>query len=134
MAKVGRPSTYKKSYCEEVIEMGKQGKTLAQFAAHFNVAKQTVQQWCEDHPEFSVAYTTARAHCENWWTDLWMRKASGDQVQGSDQLIKFMMSAGFGYREKSDTTSTTTVNLTTSAADIIKQASNVTATDSADQG
>lgn len=64
---VGRPSKYKPEFCETVIELGKKGKSLAQMAAHFDVARSTIDQWAEDHPQFSEALTRAKTHCQAWW-------------------------------------------------------------------
>jgi hypothetical protein len=63
----GRPSTYDPSYCEQVVELGKAGKSKAQMAAHFDVARSTIDTWAAAHPEFSEALTRADAHCQAWW-------------------------------------------------------------------
>jgi hypothetical protein len=36
-------------------------------AAHFDVAKQTIDQWAKDYPDFSDALTRARTHSQSWW-------------------------------------------------------------------
>lgn len=66
---VGRPSKYKPEYCDEAENLGRQGKSLYQMAAHFGVARQTIDQWKEDHPEFSDALTRAKTFCQAWWED-----------------------------------------------------------------
>lgn len=63
----GRPSLYRVEYCDTVIELGKQGYSKARMAAHFDVAKQTIDQWAKDHAEFSDALTRARTHSQSWW-------------------------------------------------------------------
>lgn len=63
----GRPTLYKPEYCETVIELGKQGDSLVQMAAHFDIARSTIDQWAVDYPEFSEALNKAKAHCQNWW-------------------------------------------------------------------
>lgn len=60
----GRPTSYKPEYCEEVIELGKQGKSLAQMCAHFDIARSTIDQWAEDNAEFSEALSRARVHMQ----------------------------------------------------------------------
>ncbi len=54
-------------YCDEVIQMGKDGKSLIQMASHFDIARSTIDQWAEDYPEFSEALTRAKVHCQAWW-------------------------------------------------------------------
>lgn len=63
----GRPSDYDPSYCEEVIELGKQGKSLVQMAAHFDVSRQTIDNWAAAHPAFLEALNRSKAHAQDWW-------------------------------------------------------------------
>lgn len=63
----GRPSDYDPAFCEQVIELGKEGKSKAQMAAHFDVARSTIDKWAEAHEEFSEALNRAMAHCQAWW-------------------------------------------------------------------
>ena len=67
--KIGRPPKYDPSFCDEVIELGRQGKSQAQMAAHFGVAKATITQWAQQHAEFSNALARAnvlaQAHLED---------------------------------------------------------------------
>lgn len=69
MPKVGRPSTYDPSYCDVVIELGRLGKSKAQMASHFEVSRQTIDNWADAHPEFLEALNRAMAHCQAWWED-----------------------------------------------------------------
>ena len=65
----GRPSDYLPEYCETVIELGRAGKSLAQMASHFDVSRQTIDNWAATHPQFLEALTRAKAHCQAWWED-----------------------------------------------------------------
>ena len=65
----GRPSKYKPEYCEEIIELGKKGKSIAQMAAHFDVDKASIYRWAEEHEIFRTALARARAHSQTWWED-----------------------------------------------------------------
>ena len=66
---MARPTDYQPSYCEDVIELGKAGKSKAQMAAHFDVSRQTIDNWAAANPEFLEALTRAMAHCQAWWED-----------------------------------------------------------------
>lgn len=66
---VGAPSKYRPAFCEEVIRLGKEGKSPAQMCAHFDISRQTIDNWAEAHPEFLEAYTRAKVHCQAWWED-----------------------------------------------------------------
>ena len=65
--KVGRPTLYRPEYCEKVIELGREGKSLVQMAAHFDVSRPTISEWASEHPEFSKALDRAKVHAQNWW-------------------------------------------------------------------
>lgn len=66
---MARPTEYRQEYCEQVIEYGKQGKSLVWMAAELGVSKPTVQNWMAAHPEFLAAMETARAFAQKWWED-----------------------------------------------------------------
>jgi hypothetical protein len=64
---IGRPTLYKPEYCEQIIELGKQGKSIVQMACEFGVIKQTLDNWAAEHPDFLVAFTRAKHEAQNWW-------------------------------------------------------------------
>ena len=63
----GRPTDYNPDFCELVIELGKQGKSVAQMASECDVSKQTMLTWASIYPEFLDALTLAKTHSQNWW-------------------------------------------------------------------
>lgn len=66
---MARPSEYKQEFCEQVIEYGKQGKSLAWIAAELDVSRECIYEWMRVHPEFSDAMSAARNHSQRWWED-----------------------------------------------------------------
>jgi len=64
---VGRPSKYKPEFCQEIIELGKLGKSIAQMAAHFDVDKASIFRWSEEDADFRTALARAKAHSQTWW-------------------------------------------------------------------
>jgi transposase len=61
----GRPSKYDPSYCEAVIEAGKQGFSLTAFAGSIGVCRDTITEWMKVHPDFSLAvkhHSAVRTH------------------------------------------------------------------------
>lgn len=66
---LGRPSTYDPAYCDQVIEYGKQGKSVAWMAAEIGVHKDTIYEWAKVHPAFSDSLTRARLESQRWWED-----------------------------------------------------------------
>jgi len=67
--KRGRPTKYKPEYCDQVIELGKQGKSIAQMASAFDVDKASIFRWSEESEDFRTALARARAHSQTWWED-----------------------------------------------------------------
>jgi hypothetical protein len=63
----GRPSKYDPSYCDLVVEHMKDGSSLTSFAAEIDVARSTINEWMDAHPEFSEACARAKAKCAAWW-------------------------------------------------------------------
>jgi hypothetical protein len=57
---MGRPTLYREEYCERVIELGKQGKSVAEWASDIGVARSTLFEWAEHHPNFSTALMRAK--------------------------------------------------------------------------
>jgi len=66
---VGRPSLYDPKYCEEVIALGKIGKSVEQIASRLGFSLRTMYEWRDVHEEFSHALTEAKEHEQAWWED-----------------------------------------------------------------
>lgn len=64
---LGRPSKYDPAFCEALIEHMNEGASIASFAAQIGVARSTINQWAEDHADFSEALKIAKAKCAAWW-------------------------------------------------------------------
>lgn len=63
----GRPTNYDPAFCEQVIELGKVGASKAEMAAELGVVRQTLDNWCEQHPEFLDAVKQAVSWSQAWW-------------------------------------------------------------------
>jgi hypothetical protein len=50
-----------------VVEHMKDGSSLTSFAAEIDVARSTINEWMDAHPEFSEACARAKAKCAAWW-------------------------------------------------------------------
>jgi hypothetical protein len=74
----GRPTLYRDEYCAEVVEDCADGYSLTGFAAKIGVARQTITEWCDKHPEFSASVSRAKAARARWWED----RARGVALEG----------------------------------------------------
>lgn len=98
----GHPTKYKDEYCDEIIRLGDEGKTIAQVCAVFRVSRQTLHNWKKQVPEFFEAYEVARILYEAFWTDVMSRQAQGQSTRGQWQATKFILAAQCNWREKTD--------------------------------
>jgi transposase-like protein len=65
---VGRPSKYKPEYCERVLQMAREtGAGPAEYAAEFDVARETLYDWAASHEEFSTVLKRAKDLEQAWW-------------------------------------------------------------------
>lgn len=62
-----RPTKYKKEYCERIINLGKQGYSIAEMADDLDVVINTLKSWAEEHSEFLIAFTRAKDASKSWW-------------------------------------------------------------------
>ena len=108
MSDVGRPTLYKPEYCQDVIEWGKQGKSLAWMAATLDVSRECIYEWMRVHPDFSDSMTRARLHSQKWWEDFGQDNLIMPHQSGTfnGTVWQKNMAARFAddWREKTETT------------------------------
>lgn len=63
----GRPTIYEQRFCDGVIAHMSQGASIASFAAEIEVARSTINNWMDQHPEFLEAVSIGKAKCAAWW-------------------------------------------------------------------
>ena len=76
----GRPTKYDPKYCEEVVEYSKTGKSLTAFAGHIRVARSTINEWMENHEEFSEAVKISKAVRTDLLEDQLLTASEGPRV------------------------------------------------------
>ena len=67
---VGRPSLYDHAFCDQVIELGNQGKSIEQIAAKLGVSTRVLFDWKDKHPEFLHALDQAKELELDWWENI----------------------------------------------------------------
>lgn len=63
----GRPTVYDPSFCERVIECGKEGMGRAEIAAELDVSRNSLANWEKEYPDFLRAMTWAKDLSLAWW-------------------------------------------------------------------
>jgi len=101
----GRPSKYDPAFCASIIEMAKEGKGPAEWAAAFDVSKQTVYTWKDVHPEFLDAWTRANTHLQAWWEN------AGRSGMASDRFNATVWQKNMNCRFRDDWRDQSDVNL-----------------------
>jgi len=104
---VGRPSLYDPAYCEQVIELGKIGKSVEAIGAILGVGTKTLYNWRDENPEFLHALELAKEFELQWWEDIaqmhMIENRESDKINAS--IWSRSMAARFPkkYRERTTT-------------------------------
>ena len=72
----GRPTKYKKKYCDLLIKHMASGLSYETFGATIDVCKTTVYTW-EKHPEFLHAKKIGFQKCQEFWEKMGVHGAAG---------------------------------------------------------
>ncbi len=85
----GRPTLYREEYCELVVEICAEGFSLTGFAGKIGVARQTITEWCDVHPEFSAACNRAKSMRAAWWEERARHVAKEGGPGGQSTMVIF---------------------------------------------
>jgi hypothetical protein len=98
----GRPSAYRPEHCKDVVELGRAGKSVAQMCAHFDISRQTIDNWAAAHPEFLEALSRAKVHAQAWWEERGVSGMTADKFNAA--VWKKSMEARFreDYTERQE--------------------------------
>ena len=93
---VGRPTLYNPKYCEEVVTLGRIGKSVEQIAANLNVSLRTIYLWRDTYEDFMHALDDAKTYEQAWWEE----QASAYMVENkeSDRLNATLWSRSMAAR------------------------------------
>jgi hypothetical protein len=99
--KMGRPTTYKKAYCEMLVEHMRQGLNFETFAAKLNYQSvSNLYKWIDKHPEFREAKKVGEALAHLWWLELGRSAAVGKIPNFNSTVWIFTMKNMFRWRDK----------------------------------
>jgi transposase len=65
----GRPTLYDPKYCEEVVELGKIGKSVEQIAAKLGLSLRVLYLWRDTYPDFMHAMEDSKTYEQAWWEE-----------------------------------------------------------------
>lgn len=98
MAKKGRPSKYKKEYCEQAYKLCLLGATDAELADFFKVNEDTINEWKKRHIEFSESLKKGKIVADAEVANKLFQKAIGYeqeaikifQFQGQEVIVPYI--------------------------------------------
>jgi hypothetical protein len=82
---VGRPSSYRRAFCDEVIEAMAGGLSAEAAAAKIGISARSLFYWQRQHPEFLLAIQEGRQRCLLWWEERAIAMAKGEP--GNTQIV-----------------------------------------------
>lgn len=88
-SKGGRPSSYRPEYCERIVELMKEGRSLEGCASLLGVHPDSLYEWQKVHTEFSEAIRAGRAAATTFWEDRLIDVAKG--ATGNAQAIQWAL-------------------------------------------
>jgi DNA-binding XRE family transcriptional regulator len=100
--KMGRPSKYRPEMCTTVVDLMREGASIAEVCAELGIHKDTFYKWEKDpeKPEFTDSVKTGRVLSEAWWT-----RAGRENLYESKfnhGLWYMNMKNRFGWRDKQE--------------------------------
>lgn len=98
----GRPSKYDEIYCDQVVTHMANGASLTSFAAEIDVARSTLNEWMDNHPEFSEAVKRGKAKCAAWWEKANRGLAMGGAGNATSCIFGLKNMAAEDWRDKQD--------------------------------
>jgi hypothetical protein len=104
---VGRPSLYDPAYVDQVMELGKLGKSMEAIGAILGVGTKTLYNWRDEYPDFLHALEMAKEFELQWWEDIaqthMIENRESDKINSS--IWSRSMAARFPkkYRESTKT-------------------------------
>jgi hypothetical protein len=96
----GRPTKYDPAFCEHVISHMSEGASITSFAGEIGVARSTINEWMEHHPEFSEAIKIAKAKCAAWWERVNRKNAVEGGGNATSAIFGLKNMAADEWREK----------------------------------
>lgn len=102
----GRPTKYEKRFCQMLVDDMGAGYSVTAFAGSIGVSRSTINEWAEQHPEFSEALSMGKAKRLRFWEQTAISVAAkGTGGPGAASVITFGLK-NMGGDEWSDTTKT----------------------------
>jgi hypothetical protein len=81
MSKLGRPTSYRPEFCERIVALMAEGRSLDGCASILGVHPDSLYEWQKVHAEFSDAVRAGRAVATTFWEEQPLDIAKGGSGQ-----------------------------------------------------
>lgn len=102
MAKTGRPTDYDPSIIDEVVPFMSQGYSTTALAGRLGVARQTIYNWMDEHPEFMDAVKAGQAAGAMWWEERLRATATTGEGNATSAIFGLKNRAPDDWRDRKD--------------------------------
>ena len=83
----GRPTSYRPEFCQRIVALMAEGRSLEGCAALLGVHPDSLNEWQKIHPQFSGAVRAGRAAATTYWENRLLAVANGEP--GNAQAIQW---------------------------------------------
>ena len=101
-AKVGRPTKYKREYCDRLTQWMAKGMSFESFAGDVDVDRDTIYQWAKVHIEFSDAKKRGSAKSQAFWEKIGVAGSSGKLPGFQTGAWVFNMKNRFSWKDRQE--------------------------------
>ena len=98
----GRPTKYKKEYCQKAEEFLSQGYSQEAFAGQLGITEQTLYNWLDKHPAFFESVKKGVAVGRKFWEEMGIDRARGKIDGFNSAAWIFNMKNRHGWRDKQE--------------------------------
>ena len=99
----GRPTKYDPKYCKQVVEVLKDGYSIAGFAAEIGVSVQTIYNWMQEYPAFFDAVKDGQTAAARWWEERIRQIAAGGDGNATAAIFGLKNRLPSEWRDKTET-------------------------------
>lgn len=100
----GRPTKYKKEYCDMIVEHMAQGLSKESFAGAIGVDEKTIYNWEKEHKPFFQSVKKGEAASKFFWEKLGLSGVNGDIEGFNATTWIFNMKNRFRWTDKQEIT------------------------------
>jgi hypothetical protein len=86
----GRPTKYKREYCQQMVDFCAQGYSITAFAGHIGVSRDCLSDWGAANPEFFLAIKKSKSIAAAKFEKIALRQLEGELTSGQALTI-FML-------------------------------------------